>query len=244
MKWLFLITFVCLIGLTSGTGTYVLSRVYEGAFFYGQYHLFGINDSGLVTKMSFSEKIICNPNDYSAQMEACLKGNEPDSLWLFSQKRNMKTFWGSFDGKEYIIKKHVQHGILKNMLRMGKCVSIWNNLHWAKERGVPLIDPVAVSERRSLFCLETIVVYRYEGVRSDYCSAFEIKSKSHFITDKLCEQNVVHSDLRRRNIVCTSDEEDLKLIDVELMHFYPPYSYVCRKRLQKEEKWLLKDYKH
>ena len=156
----------------------------------------------------------------------------------------MKTFWVSFGGKEYIVKKHRQTGFLKNMLRMGKCVSVWNNLHWAKKRDVPLIQPVAVSEKRTLFSLETIIVYSYEGARSDYYPASQIKSKSHLITDKLQKQNVVHADLRRRNIVCTSDEEDLKLIDVELMHFYPPYSYVCKRRLQKEEKWLLKDYKH
>ncbi len=244
MKWLYFLTALCGLGLVSNQGVYVISRIYEGLFFYGQYDYFGIDDEKLYKKVSFGEKIVCLKEDFSKQMESCLKGNEPDSHWLFSERNHMKTFWVSFDGKEYVVKKHVQHGFLKNLMKMGKGISIWNNLHWAKERGILVVDPVAISEKRGIGRLETLIVYRYEGSRIDYFIKDEIKLKTSLITPQLRKQNVVHADLRRRNIIYAEDKDVAKLIDVELMHFYPPFSYVCNKRLTQEEKWLRKDYKY
>ena len=243
MKWLYFFTALCSFGLASNPGVYIISRLYEGLFFYGQYDYFGIKDNELYTKVTYGEKILCLKEDFSKQMEECLKGNEPDSHWMFSERKHMKTFWVSFKGKEYVVKKHVQYGFFKNIMQMGKGVSIWNNLHWAKKRGLAVVEPVAVREKREMGRLETTVVYRYEGSRTDYFKKEDIKSKTSLITPQLREKNIVHADLRRRNIIYEEGEETVKLIDVELMHFYPSFSYVCTKRLTKEERWLRKDYK-
>ncbi len=244
MKWLFVLIAVCVLGLSSNHGVYIISRLYEGAFFYKQYDYFRISDDRFYRKNRYAEKLICLKGDFSHEMEACLSGKEPKSFWMLSERKRMKTFWVSFKGKEYIVKKHLQHGVLKNIMKMGKGVSIWNNLHWAMEKGIEVAEPVAVFEKRSLGTLETTVVYRYEGCRTDFFPKEEVKSKTLLITPQLRKKNIVHADLRRRNIIYKESEGKIKLIDVELMHYYPSYSYVCKKRLNQEEKWLLKDYKY
>ena len=244
MKWLFFITGLFVIGIASNPGVYIVSRLYEGAFFYGQYNYYSMFDDTLYKKITYREKVFCEKADFSKEMEDCLKGKEPESLWMFSQRKHMKTFWVSFQGREYVVKKHVQYGFLKNIMQMGKGVSIWNNLHWAKEKGLEVVEPVAMSEKRQMGKVETITVYRHEGKTTDSFTKNDIILKTTLITPELRKKNIVHSDLRRRNIVYSESNDQVKLIDVELMHFYPEHSYVCSKRLTKEEKWLLKDYKH
>ena len=243
MKWLYILSAFSILGLLSNKAVYVLSRLYEGAFFYKQYGYFGLGDPNWMQRATYGEKIICKKGDYSPEMEEYLLGKEPVSTWLFSDRKGMKTFWISIQGEQYLVKRHVQRGMVKNLMQMGKCASIWNNLHWALAKGVPVVEPVAFSEKRRAGKVETVVVYRFEGSTSDHFPKSGMKQRTPKITDNLRKKHVVHADLRRRNIICTNDEEEIKLIDVQLMHYYPKYSYVCNKRLNKEARWLRKDYK-
>jgi hypothetical protein len=241
MKWLYFVVAVCGMGLFSSESAYILSRLYEGAFFYFHYNYLGLNEEGYYKEVSYAEKIVCLADDFSKEMVECLRNERSDGTWVFSERKNMKTYWIELKGKQYVVKRHIQRGFFKNIMQMGKCVSIWNNLEWAKKRGVSVVTPIAFYEKRNGNCVETKVVYRFEEKRSDDTLDENIFKKTYFITNELRKANVVHADLRRRNIVYSNKEDQLKLIDVELMHYYPKGSYVCRKRLNKEERWLLED---
>ncbi len=241
MKWLCFVVVICGIGLFSNEAAYILSRLYEGAFFYFQYNYLGVNDESYHKELSYKEKIICLKDDFSEEMLECLKADKPCEIWIFSERKNMKTYWIELKGKQYVVKRHIQRGFFKNMMQMGKCVSIWNNLKWAKKKGVSVVTPVAFYEKREKSSVETKVLYRFEEKRSDDALDKNISQKTHLITNELRKANVVHADLRRRNIVYSNGQDQLKLIDVELMHYYPKGSYVCQKRLNKEEAWLLED---
>jgi len=228
-------------GLFSEKAVYILSRLYEGAFFYFQYNYLGLDDKSYYKELSFSEKLVCLESDFSKEMEKLLKEDDPNEIWVFSLRKNMKTYWVEVNGEQYVVKKHMQRGFLKNIFQMGKGVSIWNNLEWASKKGVSVVTPVAFYEKRRKSCVETKVLYRFEEKRSDDSENKNVFSKTNSPTNELRKAHVVHADLRRRNIVYSNGQDQLKLIDVELMHYYPRWSYVCHKRLNKEEEWLLKD---
>lgn len=232
---------ICIVGLSTDKATYILSRLYEGGFFYFQYNYFGLNDRSYYKELTYGEKVVCLETDFSKEMEAILKEEEPEKIWVFSLRKNMKTYWVEVNGKQYIVKRHEQRGFFKNIFQMGKGVSIWNNLKWAKKKGISVVTPVAFYEKREPSRVLTKVLYRFEEKRADDRESKNIFTKTRFITEALLQAYVVHADLRRRNIVYSNGEDQLKLIDVELMHYYPRWSYVCRKRLKKEEEWLLKD---
>ncbi len=245
MKWLLILTVATGSFLCSEFGSYVISRIYEGAFFYGQYEYSKIQDEEQYEKhLSYKEKLICLKSAFSSEIEACLKGKNSEARRLFSISKSMETFWVPIDGKEYVVKRHVQKGFFKNLMRMGKCVSIWNNLHWAKLKEIPVVEPIAVYEKRGLREVCTTIIYKFDGVQLDYLINPDSRKKIQGILDSLKKRHVVHADLRRRNMIYRLEHDDIQLIDVQLMHFYPNFSYVCDKRLAKEERWLLKEYKH
>jgi hypothetical protein len=245
MKWLFILTSILGASLCSNYGVYVISRLYEGIFFYVQYDYLGMFDEEKYEKvLSYHEKLIWKKGDLSPELEACLKGKNSDSRWLFSASKSMETFWVSIEGKEYVIKRHLQKGFFKNLMHMGKCVSIWNNLKWGDSKGIPVVDPIALYEKRRFNEVATTIIYPFEGNRLDYLLRSETKEKIQGIISCLRKEHVVHADLRRRNIIYRLDHDDIKLIDVQLMHYYPEFSYVGHQRLAKEERWLLKEYKH
>lgn len=217
---------------------YVLSRLYEGAFFYCQYGYRGIEKDEDIHEWSFGRKLVCSKEAYPMMLEA-LEGKEQ----ILAAGRRRRTSTVRVGEREWVVKRHLQQGFLKGVFKMGAGVTMWNNLHWAKEKGVPVIEPIGFFEKRSLGAVETVIVYPYEGevVRKGIEGEKELVNKVDEVVDSLKKAKVIHADLRPRNMVYTK-EGKIRLIDVDLMHYYPCRSCVYKVRMQKEERWFVKDF--
>ena len=233
--WIFLIP-IFAVFLDVG---YMLSRVYEGAFICWQYNYLGIERPEYFVDFSYGRKIVCLREELTPQMDDFLHAYESIDALLLSKRRGDTTSKVLIDGKEYIVKMDVRNGFLKNLFQMNHAVTIWNNLHWARDLGIPAVFPVAFVESRGLFSSTSMVLYPFEGVSGIEHVAKVGKASDEMvgIVRLLKERKVIHNDLRAKNMVCL-DDGSVKLIDVGMMHRYPCRSYVYNRRMVREERWL------
>jgi hypothetical protein len=137
-------------------------------------------------------------------------------------------FW---QGKRVVVKSVEFRGWFPNLLRMGMGVNIWNNAYFAKARGVPVLTPIALVEKRSWNKTKTFVVYPYEG---EVCKNEIKESPKIFVLKKaLNEGLLIHDDFRFKNIVML-DDGTLQLIDIDKIHYYPKNSPVFKARMRHE----------
>lgn len=243
MRFVFLVyVIISIFLLQSDRVAYAISRLYEGCFVYLQYNYLGIEKEGFHKELTYQNKILCKESDYTPEMALFLHGpmKRKDEK-LLSKRKRKETYKIDIAGKEYVVKSHTQRGAFKNLFQMGKAVTIWNNLMWAEEKGIPLQEPVAFVEKRKKGKVITHVLYRYEGKGVNYV-ILEDKKVISLINNAIASleaKQVIHPDLRARNMIYIEDQ-GIKFIDTDILHYYPKWSLIYNKRM-KEEKRLFKE---
>ena len=224
--------------LTSDIGCYKLSRIYEGAFQHIFYDYQKLRDNRFLKCLTYGKKLIFLKSEYSVAMKECVENDSFLDSYVLSKKPNVITKLVRIENKPFVIKRHTQHGFWKSLFKMGKCALIWNHYCDLENDNFPNIELVGFYENRSINRVETAVIYKWEGDVVISMDKDFIFDKVKNLVKSLRKNSLVHADLRLRNIIYNSIENELKLIDVELLHRYPKGSYLCKKRIDKEEKWL------
>ncbi len=208
-----------------------LMCAYRKFFAITHYEYVGLNDPEVKKELSWKEKIFCAREYANESVMEFLRNIETSSekkiLWKNSERTGEEAI---LNGKKVIIKSVEVDGFFTNLFRMGTGVNIWNNAHYAKLSGIPVLKPIALVEKRSLFKTKTFVVYLFEGTVCDQESIPEIKALRELLQKKL----VAHHDFYIRNII-KLDDGTLQLIDIDKMHWYPHNSYLFRWKGRVEE---------
>jgi hypothetical protein len=202
------------------------------------YGYVGINDPEVVKKLSRAEKIFCKKEYATEEMMQFLSEMEAKNreiLWANFERVGSQVF---LDGHHFIVKSIELKGYLPNLLRMNGATHVWNVAHYVKAKGVPVLKPIALVEKRAFSETRGWVVYLFEG---KICNKSIDFTKIKELRDLLQKKKIAHHDLFLRNIV-TLDDGSLQLIDIDKMHIYPGYSYVFRKKCEIEENRLIKDF--
>lgn len=216
-----------------------LMCLYRQLFMITSYEYFGINDKSVVKKLSRAEKIFCKKEYATEEMLQFLSEIEEeknrDVLWKHFERMGSQVF---LDGHHFIVKSIELKGFLPNLLRMNGATHVWNLAHYVKEKGVPVLKPIGLVEKRAFSKTRGWVVYLFEGKICDKSIDF---TKIKELRELLQKKKIAHHDLFLRNIV-TLDDGSLQLIDIDKMHIYPGYSYVFRKKCEIEENRLIKEF--
>jgi len=213
-----------------------LSRAYESLFLVCQYDYLGIGDSHYRKELSWGEKIVCLDRYATDEMMSALRNIEelPIERVLNIREAGV-TKEGYILGEHCVIKSGEKKGCLMPLFFMGLGVDIWNNAQWMKKKGIQALKPIALIEKRRWNHAISFVVYLYEG---DMCEK-ELKRQDSFfgkiqeMEKKLCQERVIHHDLRLRNMVVLEDGR-VQFIDIDKVHWYPKGSYVFHQRMQRE----------
>jgi hypothetical protein len=241
MKKIFIFYFFFLSVFFTNKGFYVISRIYEGLYQFVFYEYEKWDDPEIEKICEFSEKLFFRRDLYDkAFVQAFVQASFEDSYTL-TEKKNITTKIVRFDQNPYVLKKHIQKGFWKNLFKMGKCVLIWNHFSLLEKENAGRIQLVGLHERRGINFVETLLLYKWEGEVLDSFEDELISQKVKKLIAHMKKKNLVHADLRKRNIIYNSLENEIKLIDVELLHRYPKGSMVCKKRMEREERWLFED---
>jgi hypothetical protein len=215
-----------------------LMCLYRQIFMISSYGYVGINDPEVVKKLSRAEKIFCKKEYATEEMMQFLSEMEAKNreiLWANFERVGSQVF---LDGHHFIVKSIELKGYLPNLLRMNGATHVWNVAHYVKAKGVPVLKPIALVEKRAFSETRGWVVYLFEG---KICNKSIDFTKIKELRDLLQKKKIAHHDLFLRNIV-TLDDGSLQLIDIDKMHIYPGYSYVFRKKCEIEENRLIKDF--
>lgn len=212
------------------------SRIYEALFIEAHYEYVGLSDQKYYKELSWKEKIFCL-DEYANEsvMEFLHNVEKSKAKRVLWDHRGKLTEEALFNGNHFIVKSGESKGFFRNLFSMGMAVNVWNNAHWARERGVPVLKPVALIEKRAWNKTKTFVVYLFEG---KVCEKELKKSEDFFpkvqaIKNLLTEKKVIHHDFRLRNMVLL-DDGTIQFIDIDKLHWYPRNSHVFRERLERE----------
>ncbi len=212
-----------------------LSRLYETLFVQFHYEYTGLFDSAYQKKISWGLKNICSKEYATFQVNDFLENiedYEKRTIWIH---RNKLTEDAHVGGYHFIVKSEEKKGFFSNLFSMGMAVNIWNNAHWARDIGVPVLKPVALVEKRKWNSVHTFIVYLYEGkdCEKEFANDQSFFGEVEVLQKLLMTKQVIHHDFRLRNILLLEDQS-LQLIDIDKIHRYPRNSYVFRERMKRE----------
>ncbi len=213
-----------------------LSRVYEALFLEVHYEYVGLFDKNYQKKLSWNQKIICNKEYANASMFEFLHNVE-----TYKNKKTLHDHRGkltekiSLEKSQFVVKSTERKGFFRNLFAHGMGVNVWNNAHWAKDIGVPVMKPVALVEKREWNKTKTFVVYVFEGkvCENEFKQREDFFPKVQELKELLNEKHVIHHDFRLRNIVLL-DDGTLQFIDIDKLHWYKTSSHVFKHRLKRE----------
>ena len=214
-----------------------LMCAYRKMFVTAHYEYVGLFDPSLRKEVSWKEKIFCK-NEYADEEVVSFLHNldEPRERRVLWQHWERMGEIAELKGKKVIIKTTYLNGFFPNLFRMSTGVNIWNNAHYAKADGIPVLKPVALIEKRCLTQSKSSIVYLYEGELCDSSRLEQVRE----LYNLLVQKNVTHHDFYLRNIVVLEDGS-LQLIDIDKIHWYPAYSYVFKLKARQEESRFLRD---
>ncbi|MBM3192749.1 MAG: hypothetical protein FJZ59_00760 [Chlamydiae bacterium] len=236
LKWLARGAFLLLLVYFWPSLMHNVSRMYEALFLEVHYEYTGLFDESVQKELSWGQKIFCL-NEYAT-----------NEVWTFlhdiERSKYKKVLWdhrgklteeAEFAGNHFIVKSATKVGFLRNIFSMGMGVNVWNNANWAKHMGMPVLKPVALVEKRSLFETKSFIVYLFEG---EVCEKAIKTSEAFFpkieeLKTLLAKKHVIHHDFRLRNMVLLEDGS-LQFIDIDKLHWYPCNSHVFKQRLKRE----------
>ncbi len=212
-----------------------ISRLYETFFLQVHYEYVGLFDPIYQKQVSWGLKNICLKEYATSQVNDFLdhiEDFEKKTIWIHRNKLTEEAHIGEY---HFIIKSEKKEGFFANLFSMGMAVNVWNNAHWVRNMGIPVLKPVALLEKRKWNSAHTFIVYLYEGRD---CEKELERDQSFFSGVKdlqklLVDRHVIHHDFRLRNILVLEDQS-LQLIDIDKIHKYPRNSYVFRERMNRE----------
>ena len=215
-----------------------LSRVYETFFIEAQYEYVGLLDVKIKKDSSWALKILCHEEYATPEFFEFLHHIEESNLKkTLHNHRGKLTEKFLFGETPFVVKSTERKGVFANLISMGTGVTVWNNAHWAVEKGIPVLKPVALVEKRLWNKTKSFVVYLYEGKQceTEFKENEEFFPKVFELTKLLQEKKVIHHDFRLRNIVLL-DDGSLQFIDIDKLHYYQKKSHVFNQRLKREVK--------
>ncbi len=213
-----------------------LSRVYEALFLEANYEYVGLFDHDYQKELSWRQKIICDKAYANSSMLDFLHNVETDkNKKVLHDHRGKLTEKISFDNHHFVVKSTVKKGFIRNLFAHGVGVNVWNNAHWAKKIGIPVMQPIALVEKREWDKTKTFIVYLFEGkvCENEFKHSEEFFPKVQELKELLNEKRVIHHDFRLRNIVLL-DDGSLQFIDIDKLHWYKTSSHVFKHRLKRE----------
>ncbi len=215
---------------------HVLAGGYKVLFFIVQYEYEGLFDTQYRKELSWEKKIFCLEEYADEEMLNGLRNIEQIKGKKELSNRDGKiTEEFFFLGRHLIVKSAEVKGFVSNLVCMGLGVDIWNNAYWMKKKGIPVVKPMALVEKRCWNRTKSFVVYLYEG---DVCEK-EMQKRDDFfpkiqeLEGLLYRNNVIHNDFRLRNIVVLEDRA-IQFIDIDKAHIFPRNSVVFRKRMERD----------
>ncbi len=215
-----------------------LSRVYETFFIETQYDYVGLLDPKIKKEASWSTKILCKEEYATPNFLEFLKDIEDSNIKkTLHNHRGKLTEKFVIDEIPFVVKSTERTGVFANLISMGTGITVWNNAHWAIKRGIPVMKPVALVEKREWNKTKSFVVYLYEGKQceTEFKENEEFFPKVYELTKLLEKNQVIHHDFRLRNIVLL-DDGTLQFIDIDKLHYYQKNSHVFKQRLKREVK--------
>ena len=204
-------------------------------FLIGQYDYAGLFSENYRKELSWKEKIFCAERYTTEPMMKILHNVEnQEERETLQAAKGISTEKFSVSGETFVIKYSEYRGFIKNLLRMGLGVNIWNNAHWAKEKGIPVLKPVALIEKREWNKTKSFVIYLYEGksCRRELAWYKEWLPKIQEAEQLLYRKGVVHHDFHIGNVLILEDGS-LQFIDIDRLSWMPRglFSYVlCERR--------------
>ncbi len=203
-----------------------LGNAYKTLFFIAQYEYEGLFDPFCRKELSWKEKVFCKEGYASDEMMQALHNIEEISgKKRLAKLRRRVTEEAFLLGDHVVIKSVERKGFIKNLLSRGLAINIWNNAHWMKEKGIPVLKPIALVEKRGWNQSKSFVVYLYEG--SIDKPKTQVKKKGE-LEQCLHKNLVVHHDLLPRNVV-TLEDGGMQCIDIDEAVFYPRDGAVFRR---------------
>lgn len=213
-----------------------LARVYEHMFIAVNYEYVGLADPNYHKEVSWKEKIVC-VKEYATPevMEFLHCVEESQDKKVIWHHRGKLTEEATVANKHFVVKSAELCGFFKNIFYMSMGVNVWNNAHWAKDLGIPVLKPVAFIEKRTLSKTKSFIVYVYEGkvCEKELKRRGDFFSKVQELETLLCQKGVIHHDFRLRNMVILEDDT-VQFIDIDKLHWYPHRSYVFHERMKRE----------
>lgn len=147
------------------------------------------------------------------------------------------TYVSHIEGKPYIIKLSRTKSLFETLFFTCRhSRSAWNNAELAKRAGLATIEPIALVEIGSKFQLTSYLIYPLAGK-----TLAEKKGMESWVEPfkrvlaKQRDLSIIHPDFRPKNVIQLEDSS-IQYIDIDDLHRYPPFSYVCRARFNKELK--------
>ncbi len=200
-----------------------LYKLYEKMFFITQYDYAGLFSLDYRKELSWKEKIFCLEEYADESMMKILHKIEDN------KERNplRVTKWNTTEefvvsGRHFVIKSREKMGVMGNLFRMGLGVTIWNNAAWAKEKGIPVLKPIALVEKRSWNQSNSFVIYLYEGrsCREELSRYNEWCPKIEALKELLYQTGVIYHDFHIGNLVRLEDGK-IQFIDIDRLSFCP-----------------------
>lgn len=212
-----------------------MANLYQKCWPLFHYTYAAIDRPDYVKKISYKEKLLCKQEYDTPAMRGFLQSEYSPPRGLMSVHEGHITERVEIDGKAFIVKTTETRGFLQNLLSMNIGVKIWNNAHFAKERGLPTLTPVALLEKRSLHNSQGIVVYLMEGsiLKDAMDQRGDLTPAINTIVQKMADLHIIHAEFRPLNALYLEDGR-VQLVDIDGLHSYPKYSYLFKKRLSIE----------
>ena len=201
MKKFFFFYFFLFFLFCSDRGFYVISRIYEGFYQFVFYEYEKWDDPEIEKICKYSEKLFFRKDHYNKTLVNAFEKALFEDSHILTEKKNIITKIVRFDQNPYVLKKHIQKGFWKNLFKMGKCVLIWNHFSLLEKENAGRIKLVGLYEKRRINSVETILLYKWEGEILDSFKDELISQKVKKLIRDLKKKNLVHADLRKRNII-------------------------------------------
>jgi hypothetical protein len=212
-----------------------LARAYQKLYAVVHYDCKALYNENCKKELAWNQKIFCLNEFATDQVWDFLRNIEESEKSVICLKRK-RSVEESFFGEEKVVVKSMEFsGFFANLFRMGMGVNIWNNAELAKKKGVSVLKPVALVEKRAWNKSKTFIVYKFEGKA---CEKEIQKSQDWFhqiqkLQKLLTKKHLVHDDFRIKNMVLL-DDGSLQLIDIDKIHEYPSNSVVFSARMKRE----------
>jgi hypothetical protein len=218
------------------TLTHNIACAYQKIYAIMHYEYASFFDQKCYKELSYHQKLFCDETYATEDFLHKIKNFESAEnikALVNGPKRKVEVL--ESNGKQFVVKTKKFNGFFSNIFRMGMGVNIWNNAKKAKSMGISVLEPIALTENRTLFSTTTRIFYLHQGVECekqlDHAREwFDCISEAR---KKLEKSLCIHDDFRLKNMVVLEDKSIL-LIDIDKIHWYPNHSYVFHVRTKRE----------